>query len=56
MIHGAEPHYESAPKLSYSPEVSDHPDVALSLRALASLYELQGRFTEAVPLYKRVYY
>src|SRR5580704_8615216 len=31
----------------------DHPDVALSLNSLASLYDKQGRYAEAEPLYKR---
>ncbi len=31
----------------------DHPDVAQSLNNLAFLYEDQGRYAEAEPLYKR---
>ena len=31
----------------------DHPDVAPSLNNLAGLYEAQGRYAEAEPLYKR---
>jgi tetratricopeptide (TPR) repeat protein len=31
----------------------DHPDVALSLNNLASLYVAQGRYADAEPLYKR---
>ncbi len=30
-----------------------HPDVALSLNNLAGLYDAQGRYAEAEPLYKR---
>ena len=32
---------------------SDHPDVAVSLDNLAGLYQAQGRYAEAEPLYKR---
>ena len=31
----------------------DHPDVARSLNNLAALYETQGRYADAEPLYKR---
>jgi len=31
----------------------DHPDTALSLKALAFFYERQGKYTEAEPLYRR---
>ncbi len=31
----------------------DHPRVATSLNNLAALYQAQGRYTEAEPLYKR---
>jgi Flp pilus assembly protein TadD len=31
----------------------EHPDVATPLNNLAFLYRLQGRYTEAEPLYKR---
>ena len=31
----------------------EHPDVALSLNNLAALYESQGRYTEAEPLYQK---
>ena len=31
----------------------DHPDVATSLNNLAELYEAQGRYADAEPLYKR---
>ena len=32
---------------------ADHPDVATSLNNLAGLYQLQGRYSEAEPLYGR---
>ena len=32
---------------------SDHPDVGTSLNNLAALYQAQGRYSEAEPLYKR---
>ena len=32
---------------------SNHPDVAISLNNLAGLYETQGRYADAEPLYKR---
>ena len=32
----------------------DHPDVAISLNNLAALYNDQGRYADAEPLYKRV--
>ena len=32
---------------------SDHPDVATSLNNLAGLYETQGHYVQAEPLYKR---
>ncbi len=32
---------------------ADHPNVATSLNNLASLYKLQGRYSEAEPLYVR---
>ncbi len=31
----------------------DHPDLAAYLKDLASLYEMQGKYGEAVPLYRR---
>ena len=31
----------------------EHPDVANSLNNLAALYQAQGRYAEAEPLYKR---
>lgn len=31
----------------------DHPSVALNLNNLANLYKLQGRYSEAEPLYRR---
>jgi tetratricopeptide (TPR) repeat protein len=32
---------------------ADHPDVATSLNNLASLYDSQGKYSEAEPLYLR---
>jgi tetratricopeptide (TPR) repeat protein len=32
---------------------ADHPDVATSLNNLAALYQAQGRYGEAEPLYQR---
>jgi tetratricopeptide (TPR) repeat protein len=36
------------------PTSSDHPDVALSLNNLALLYQNEGRYADAEPLFKRL--
>jgi tetratricopeptide (TPR) repeat protein len=50
---GAQPSYERALALGEQALGSEHPEVATSLRNLATLYYTQGRYAEAEPLYQR---
>ena len=48
-----EPLYKRALAIREKAFSADHPVTATSLNGLAYLYELQGRYAEAAPLYKR---